>query len=138
MRRSLVELESIVRKRICEVCNESLADCQCGLAEPASRALFRLFPHVAQAIQSVESDDIQEYISSIRQNVCAICTNQAGDGACLDSQQVRCAWDACPLPVVDASEAPGKMSKKRSRGPAAGFYSQPGLTNCLEITGGKR
>ena len=54
MDRSLVELESIVRNRICKVCTERTVDGQCGLEEPSNCALFRLFPQVAQAIQSVK------------------------------------------------------------------------------------
>ena len=76
MERSLVELESIVRNRICNVCTERTVDGQCGLEEPSDCALFRLFPQVAQAIQSVHSDDIQQYIDAIRRNVCAVCADQ--------------------------------------------------------------
>ena len=72
MDRSLVELESIVRNRICNVCTERTVEGQCGLEEPSSCALFRLFPQVAQAIQSVKSDDIQEYIDAIRGKVCSV------------------------------------------------------------------
>lgn len=128
MGRSLVELESIVRNRICKVCTERTVDGQCGLAEPTHCALFRLFPQVAQAIQSVNSDDIQQYIDAIRRNVCAICTEQAHDGSCETRQQVQCSLDAYLLLVVDAiEEATGKTFNKQGLGAAgAGFIGHPG------------
>ena len=104
MERSLVELESIVRNRICKVCTSRTANGECGLEEPSDCALFRLFPQVAQAIQSVHSDDIHQYIEAIRRQVCSVCHDQAADGSCETRQQVQCALDAYLLLVVDAIE----------------------------------
>jgi hypothetical protein len=123
MDRPLVGLESIVRNRICSVCTERTMDGQCGLAEPSGCALVRLFPQVAQAIQSVKSDDIQRYLDAIRSNVCSICTDQASDGSCETRQEVQCALDAYLLLVVEAiEEATGKTFNKQSLG-AAGAVS---------------
>jgi hypothetical protein len=64
---------------------------------------------VAQAIQSVNSNDIHQYIEAIRRNVCSVCQEQAQDGSCEVRQQVQCALDAYLLLVVDAiEEATGK------------------------------
>lgn len=104
MELSLAELETIVRNRICGVCTARTVEGQCGLEEPSSCALFRLFPQVAAAIQSVKSDDIRQYIEAIRNNVCSICTERAADGSCETRQQVQCALDAYLLPVVEAIE----------------------------------
>lgn len=121
MDRSLVELEAIVRNRICKVCTERTVDEQCGLEEPSSCALFRLFPQVAQAIQSVRSDDIQQYVDAIRRSVCSVCAEQASDGSCETRQQVRCALDAYLLLVVDAiEEATGKTFNKEGIRPMGG------------------
>ena len=115
MDRSFDELEAIVRKRICSVCTERTTDGQCGLEIPSSCALFHLFPQVAQAIQSVNSNDIHQYIEAIRRNVCSVCREQAPDGSCETRQQVQCALDAYLLLVVDAvEEATGKTFDKTS------------------------
>jgi len=79
MDRSFEELEAIVRNRICSVCTERTTEGQCGLENPSSCALFQLFPQVAQAIQSVHSNDIHEYIEAIRRNVCSVCKERAQD-----------------------------------------------------------
>ena len=110
MKRTVAELEKLVRDRICKVCTERTADGECGLEEPQQCALFRLFPQVAQAINSVRSDDVNDYIAAIRKNVCSVCEGQAADGSCETRQQVRCALDAYLLLVVDAiEEATGKQ-----------------------------
>ncbi len=117
MDRSLVELEAIVRNKICSVCTERTVDGQCGLEDSTSCALFRLFPQVAQAIQSVKSDDIQQYLDAIRRGVCSVCVEQASDESCETRQQVRCALDAYLLLVVDAiEEATGKTFDKQHLG----------------------
>jgi hypothetical protein len=117
MERSLAELESIVRNRVCHVCTERTAEGDCGLEKPSSCSLFQLFPQVAKAIQSVKSDDIQPYIEAIRRNVCSACADRAPDGSCETRQQVRCALDAYLLLVVDAiEEATGKSFNRQHLG----------------------
>lgn len=129
MDRSIAELESIVRNRICAVCTERTAEGGCGLEAPVECALFRLFPEVAQAIQSVNSDDIQEYLDAIRRTVCSVCADRASDQSCETRQQVRCALDAYLLLVVDAiEEATGKTFNKEGLGAAgAGNIVRPAL-----------
>ena len=113
MERSLIDIENIVRSRICKVCTERTLHGQCGLEEPPSCALLRLFPQVARAIRTVRSDDIQEYIDAIRRNVCSVCAEQAKDGSCEARQRVQCALDAYLILVVDAiEEATGKTFAK--------------------------
>ena len=105
----------IIRNKICNVCIARTANGECGLEEPSSCALFRLFPQVAAAIQSVKSDDINPYLEAIRRNVCSVCTDQAHDGSCETRQQVACALDAYLLLVVDViEEATGKTFDKQS------------------------
>jgi hypothetical protein len=110
MQRSLPELESIVRDKICRVCSDRTVDGNCGLEQPSACALFRLFPQVAQAIQSVDSDEINDYIAAIRAGVCSLCQEEMPDGSCEVRQQVQCSLDAYLLLVVDAiEEATGKQ-----------------------------
>ena len=117
MERSLTELEAIVRNRICTLCTERTSDGQCGMETPADCALFRLFPQVAQAIRSVSSDDICDYIAAIRANVCSVCHQQDADGSCETRQMVQCALDSYLLLVVDAiEEATGKTFDRNQLG----------------------
>lgn len=109
MERSVAELETIVRDKICRVCSDRTPDGQCGLEEPQSCALFQLFPQVAQAIHSTNSNEIGDYIQAIREQVCSRCAQQAADGSCETRREVRCALDAYLLLIVDViEEATGK------------------------------
>ena len=109
MKKSLEELESIVRNRICAVCTDRAAGGKCGLEDPGACALFRLFPQVAAAIQSTHSDNIEDYIRCLRENVCTICQHQDADGNCEMRRQVSCALDAYLLLIVEViEEATGK------------------------------
>jgi len=104
MQRSLPELETIVRDRICRVCSDRNVDGNCGLEQPSACALFRLFPQVAKAIQSVQSDEINDYVQAIRQNVCSVCNDQMADGRCETRHHVQCSLDAYLLLIVDVIE----------------------------------
>ena len=117
MQRTLAEIETIVRDRICRVCSDRTADGTCGLEQPSACALFRLFPQVAKAIQSVQSDDITDYVQSIRQGVCTVCNDQLADGSCEVRNQVQCALDAYLLLIVDViEEATGKTFNRTGAG----------------------
>jgi hypothetical protein len=131
MKRSVAELETLVRSRICKVCTERTVDGDCGLDEPARCALFQLFPQVAQAIDSVQSNDINDYVAAIRRNVCSVCSEQASDGSCQTRQQVKCALDAYLLLVVDAIEdATGREFDRRT----LRFPAGPGLRERPEVS----
>ena len=121
MDRSLAEVEALVRDRICRVCSDRKENGTCGLEEPGECALFRLFPQVAEAIQSTDSDNLQDYIDAIRRGVCTVCTAQESGGDCGLRQEVRCALDAYLLLVVEAiEEATGKTFSR------PGFVQMPG------------
>ncbi len=121
MRPDLASVEAIIRNKICGVCTERTVNGECGLDRPSGCALFRLFPEIAEAVLSVDSTDIRDYIDAIRHNVCSICMDQAEDGSCEARQQVRCALDAYLVLVVDAiEEATGKSFERKGIGQAAG------------------
>ena len=120
MDRSLGEIEVILRNRVCGVCSDRTAEGTCGREAPVTCALFRLFPEVARAVLSVQSDDITPYIEAIRRNVCSVCTDQSADGSCETRQQVQCALDAYLVLVVEAiEEATGKTFDREALGAAA-------------------
>ena len=104
MARTLEELEAVIRERICHVCTERTVNGDCGLENPSSCALFRLFPQVARAVQTTHSDDIRDYIRAIREQVCSICSEQTPEGECESRRQVNCSLDAYLLPIIDAIE----------------------------------
>jgi hypothetical protein len=120
MDRTLDELETIVRKCICCVCTDRNDDKTCGLKEPGKCSLFRMFPLVARAIQATDSNDIQDYIQAIRQQVCSVCALGDPEGSCEERRRVQCALDAYLVLVVEAIEEATGVScnaSKPARGP---------------------
>ncbi len=124
--RTLEELEKIVRDRICSICTDRTVEGECGREDPDSCALFRMFPQVALAIQTTNSDDIRDYVEALRKHVCARCESQLEDGSCDQRRQVRCSLDAYLIPVVDAiEEATGKRFDRKLLPPAEAAGSYP-------------
>jgi hypothetical protein len=104
MQRTLEELETAVREKICAVCTDRDGKGGCGLEDPSACALFRLFTQMARAIESIASDDIRDYVNAVRKDVCSVCSGQEPDGTCEQRDQVRCALDAYLIPIVEAIE----------------------------------
>jgi len=104
MERSLEQMETTIRATVCRVCTDRNNDGSCGLEDPGSCALFRLFPQVQRAIQTTHSDDIRGYVKATREQVCSICRMQDTEGRCETREKVECALDAYLLLVVDAIE----------------------------------
>ena len=71
---------------------------------------------MAKAIQSVQSDDINDYVQAIRLGVCSVCHEQTANGNCEARKKVQCALDANPLLIVDAiQEATGRRLNEIKR-----------------------
>jgi hypothetical protein len=131
MGEDLGQLEAIIRQSICRVCSDRTVDGECGLPEPSTCALFRLFPQVARAIQSVSSNRIEDYVAAIRANVCQVCADQAPDGSCETRQQVQCALDAYLVLVVEAIEQATGRSLEGGEMMAAA--QPPGSTRRIQL-----
>ncbi|MCS7316545.1 MAG: hypothetical protein RMI94_15545 [Bryobacterales bacterium] len=115
MRPRLDELEAMVRSRICRECEVRTAEGACDLPENETCKLFELFPLVAQAILATDSDDIQDYIRAIRENVCSVCLDQRLDGECALRGRMRCALDSHLVAIVEViEEATGKSFRRDS------------------------
>lgn len=102
MQSTSAKMESVVRNIVCELCVERTATTACGLEAGPGCALFEFFPLVTQAIASVKSGDVNDYVAAIRREVCRVCPGEAPDGVCEARRQARCALDAYLLLVVDA------------------------------------
>ena len=102
--KSFAHLEEMLRSSICKVCIERTAKGICGLNDDQDCALFLHFPRMVRAISLVDSDQIVDYVDSIRKHVCSECPGQGEDGICLDRSQVRCVLDRYLPLIVDIIE----------------------------------
>jgi hypothetical protein len=103
MRPRVDELEAIVRRRICAICEFRKVEEACSHEEPGRCSLFELFPLVAQAIAATDSDNIEDYRNAIRENVCSVCIDQTLDGSC-ERREKACALDGYLEQIVEAVE----------------------------------
>ncbi len=104
---TLVSLEEKLRHRICPVCVDRDVDGTCSRDERGDCFLFANFPAIVQAIGRTRSEKIDDYVVSIRENICATCSNQDNEGVCQVREQVRCVPDRYLLLIVEAIEEAG-------------------------------
>ncbi len=108
-------LEEALRRRICSVCVDRNADGTCDLDSRHECTLFENLPQIAQSISRVHSDKMDDYITAMRVNVCAVCPHQEADGLCKLRDDVRCALDRYLLPIVEAIEEVRGVTLKPGR-----------------------
>jgi hypothetical protein len=101
---TLVGLEQALRQKICGVCIDRNVDGICSLDESGECSLFAKFPRIAASIGRVQSDHLDDYVTAIRQDVCANCVEQEDDGTCKQRDQGICVLDRYLAFIVDVIE----------------------------------
>lgn len=97
-----------IREQVCPVCMDSVMYgkqfARCGL--PADRAcpIELYLPQVVEVVESVESPLITDYISTLRDKVCAFCENSDGD-FCALRLHADCALDRYFMLVAEAVQS---------------------------------
>ena len=99
----LKKLEEALRTRICSVCVDRPLEGVCHLEEEHECALFNL-PRIIQAVSSVHSDLLDDYVAAIRRDVCSQCVHQDDSGICRVREEVRCVLDRYLLLIVQTIE----------------------------------
>jgi hypothetical protein len=105
MKLKLDELETIIRQRICSICDTRTVEGACGARERENCSLLTLFPLVAEAVMATDSNDPRAYVEAIHENVCSVCMDQRLDGSCPQRVSLSCALDAHMPEIIDAIEA---------------------------------
>ena len=101
---TLQSLEAALRRQVCSVCVDRNVDGSCDLDAHHECVLFDRLPQVAKTILLVQSGTIGDYMSAIRENICAQCSHQRLDGSCDKREEVRCALDRYLPLIVDVIE----------------------------------
>jgi len=112
---SLAMLEEILRRRICSICVDRNVDGTCSISEREECALFDRFPRIIHAVSQVQSDNMDDYITAIREYVCVDCHNQRLDGSCSLREEVRCVLDRYLILIVGAIEEVKGVTLKQGR-----------------------
>lgn len=97
-------LEEALRRRVCSICVDRNPDGTCDVKARHDCALVENLPQITRSISRVHSDNMDEYINAIRENICAECPHQHLDGSCNERDEVRCALDRYLLPIIEVIE----------------------------------
>lgn len=89
-----------IRSRVCSVCLDRRDDGSCGLSHRTC-AIESHLPRVVEAILSIESDRMDEYVAAIEAEVCARCASGPAV-SCGYREHADCALDTYLYLVVAA------------------------------------
>jgi len=94
-----------IHARVCPVCMDAVLHgdrfVRCGLAAGRTCPVETYLPEVVSVVESVDSSLIEDYVTVLREKVCAVCGNQeAGD--CTLRLQAECALDRYFMLVAEA------------------------------------
>jgi hypothetical protein len=101
-----------IRRRVCGVCLDQSEDGGCGLQGRVC-AIESHLPRLVDAIVSVDSDRIDDYVDVVRAEICPRCPEQDLQGRCNLRVKSNCALDSYLFLVVDA------IQEVREAGPSA-------------------
>ena len=100
-----------LKKRVCGICLDRRDDGSCGLPQGRTCALDLHLPLILRAVETVQSDRIDDYARSIRETVCVQCPNQDTAGRCHFRENWDCALDTFVYVVVEAIEEVKRQEK---------------------------
>ena len=92
-----------IRRHVCGVCLDQADDGSCGLTRRVC-ALEMHLPALVNALVSVRSDRMDEYVAAIEAQVCSHCPEQNAQGRCRLRDAACCALSSYLPLVVDAVE----------------------------------
>jgi hypothetical protein len=90
-----------IRRRVCGVCLDQNDDGSCGVPG-RSCAIETHLPRLVDAILSVDSNRMDDYVDVLRAEICARCPEQDAQGKCNLRVRGNCALDTYLYLVVDA------------------------------------
>jgi hypothetical protein len=94
-----------IRSRVCPLCLDAVMVrdqfVRCGLPAGRKCPVEIYLPQVVEVVESVDSWLMDDYVEALREKVCALCGNSAGD-FCALRLQADCALDRYFMLVADA------------------------------------
>ena len=93
-----------VQQKVCTKCIDGDGAGNCRLSECDFCGLKGHFPLVIKAINSINSNGLQEYVNELRIDVCSQCTKQSDDGKCSLRGHLDCGLDRYYPLIIEAIE----------------------------------
>lgn len=98
-----------IRTRVCSKCIDGDRRGGCLLPADQSCALREFLPQVVQTVHALNSDSFDDYVGSLRVNVCSQCSGQKAEGLCVRRDSVECPLDryyALVIQVIEETTTP--------------------------------
>lgn len=107
-----------IRRKVCSVCIDGLFDAKgrfisCGLGAGRICPLERYLPEVIEAVESIDSPRIADYIDVLREKVCTQC-EQSENGICELRLRADCALDRYFVLVAEAIDEVRSGAEQRA------------------------
>jgi hypothetical protein len=93
-----------IQRHVCASCLDQASTGSCGLGHGRVCAIAGHLPAVVDAVLSVESDRMDDYIAAVEAAVCGRCAEQEASGRCERRDKGECALSLYLYLVVDAIE----------------------------------
>ena len=93
-----------IRKKVCEQCIDLTENGRCTLTGDDRCGVELYLEKMVDAVHSVYSLNLQDYVKALRERVCAFCKNQNPDGTCQLRSEADCGLDRYFAMIVEAVE----------------------------------
>ena len=93
-----------IRRRVCSVCLDCGNEGNCGLTGARACAIEVHLPVLVEALSSVRSGRMDEYLAAVEARICPACPEQDPRGHCGLRQRGECALSLYMPLVLDAIE----------------------------------
>lgn len=82
-----------IHQNICSICVDSSEKGKCTLNAHEYCALELYLPKIVEIVHKTESDNMDDYVRSLRFGICLDCRTQAEDGSCYLREDINCSID---------------------------------------------
>lgn len=104
-RMSKVDFQYIdnIRSNVCRLCSKSDENGKCT-ATPGTECVLELYlPQVSKALVSAHGGNVDEYLASLRTEVCTVCKEKGESGYCYVGDSFGCPLETFFRTVADAA-----------------------------------
>ncbi len=92
-----------VRLIVCKECSKSDKDGKC-IATPGTECILEHYlPQVTKALESAHGKSVDDYLVSLRTEVCAVCTEKSETGYCYTNESFGCPLESFFQTVAKAA-----------------------------------
>jgi hypothetical protein len=92
-----------IRQKVCRDCSKSDANGKCLAAPGTECVLERYLSHVTKALESAHGGSVDDYLVSLRTEICAVCSEKSESGYCYTNDSFGCPLESFFQTVAKAA-----------------------------------